>query len=261
MIAHATTIPVAFAERLDGYACEPIGTGQSEAKVYRLSAPNRPTMFLKHEALGEFSEIRAEAAALRWLGARQFPCASVIDEISDGETCWLLTSQVEGRDLSSARDLEAHEIIAIAAQALRRLHELDIAGCPFDRHLHAQVKLARSRVDAGLVDPTDFDEERQGQTAGQLFAELLAGQPTTEDLVVTHGDATFENLIESRGRFSGFIDCGRLGVADRYRDLALVARSIEDRLGPQWTASFFELYGLQRDPARIGFYQLLDELF
>ena len=261
MIAHATTIPVAFAERLEGYACEPIGTGQSDAKVYRLSAPSRPTMFLKHEALGEFSEIRAEAAALRWLGARQFPCASVIDEITDGETCWLLTSQVEGRDLSSARDLEAHEIIAIAAQALRRLHELDIAGCPFDRHLHAQVKLARSRVDAGLVDPTDFDEKRQGQTAGQLFAELLARQPTTEDLVVTHGDATFENLIENSGRFSGFIDCGRLGIADRYRDLALVARSIEDRLGPQWIASFFELYGLQPDPARIGFYQLLDEFF
>ncbi|HLX56069.1 MAG TPA: phosphotransferase, partial [Ktedonobacteraceae bacterium] len=59
-----------------------------------------------------------------------------------------------------------------------------------------------------------------------------------------------------------FIDWGRAGIADRYQDLALAARSLAYNFGPGWESLLWEAYGLQTvDAAKIAFYRLLDEFF
>ena len=136
-----------------------------------------------------------------------------------------------------------------------------IDSCPFDHSLEQKITRAREHLLAGLIDEEDFDDSRLGQSAETVFQQLLATRPTQEDLVVTHGDACLPNLLAANDRFSGFVDCGRLGVADRYQDLALAAHSITDNLGEQWLPLFFEVYGVEPDLQRIAFYQLLDEFF
>jgi kanamycin kinase len=63
----------------------------------------------------------------------------------------------------------------------------------------------------------------------------------------------------------GFIDLGRAGVADRYQDLALMTRSFESPLNPQfngWSERFFECYGIREpDDAQLEFYRTLDEFY
>jgi aminoglycoside 3'-phosphotransferase II len=80
--------------------------------------------------------------------------------------------------------------------------------------------------------------------------------------VVTHGDATFDNiLIDANGRV-GFIDCGRAGRADRYVDLSLLALQIDEHLGARWISQFREAYGIaRRDHCKAAFFDDLYELF
>jgi kanamycin kinase len=80
--------------------------------------------------------------------------------------------------------------------------------------------------------------------------------------VLIHGDYCFPNVVVKDWSLSGFIDLGRCGVADRYHDLAQVARSVRRNLGERWVAPFLAAYGMDEpDGAKLRYYQLLDELF
>lgn len=257
----APELPRAWAADLAGYTCRPQTIGCSEAAVFRLEARGRQTLFVKAEPVGPLCELPEETARLRWLAGQDVACPQVLSELEEMQRRWVLMSAVAGRDLASSPDLAPERIVTIVAEALRSLHALDMNACPFDHRLDRRVALARSRMEAGLVDETDFDEERLGRSAADLFEDLLARCPEGEDLVVTHGDACLPNLLAHDGRFTGFVDCGRLGVADRHQDLALASWSIRHNLGADWVEPFLQRYGGKVDPDRLAFYRLLDEFF
>ncbi|WEX89002.1 aminoglycoside 3'-phosphotransferase [Sinorhizobium garamanticum] len=254
-------LPPAFRDRLSGYTSEKDTLGQSASTVLLLRADGQPPLVVKHEKSGPFAELENEAARLEWLAAQGLPCPRVLGQAQHAGQRWLLVEAIEGIDLASSR-LSPAERIVILADALRSLHRLDPAKCPFDHRLRSRIAAAEARMDAGLVDENDFDDERQGRTARELFGELQLRNPKDEQLVVTHGDACLPNIVAQGGRFAGFIDCGRLGVADLHQDIALACRSISYNLGKEWVQPFLGLYGLPNpDPEKLSFYCLLDEFF
>ena len=92
--------------------------------------------------------------------------------------------------------------------------------------------------------------------------ELLSTRPSIEDLVFTHGDYCLPNVLLLGGELTGFVDWGRAGVADLYKDIALVLRSLEKNTGEDLADMFFEAYGLSsRDADRVEYYKLLDEFW
>ncbi|MEZ5708978.1 MAG: APH(3') family aminoglycoside O-phosphotransferase [Blastomonas sp.] len=233
--------------------------GGSQATVYRLTAPGCQTLYLKTEEAGPFAELPSEAVRLRWMALAGLPVPKLEAELRHDNGNWLLTCGLPGRSLDRNPELRPVEIVRIMAEAMLRLHTVDIAACPFDHRLETRIAYARQRMLAGQVDVSDFDEERTGRNVEELYRELEEMKPLTEDLVFTHGDFCNDNLIAEEGRFTGFVDCGRAGVADRYQ--ALAWRTIARNLGEECTAMFFRLYGIVPDERRLRFFCLLDEFF
>ncbi|WEX77162.1 aminoglycoside 3'-phosphotransferase [Sinorhizobium numidicum] len=254
-------LPPRFRARLAGYSFEKDTLGQSASTVFLLKAEGRARLVLKQERAGPFAELAQEAARLEWLAAKGLPCPRILAHEVHAERNWLMMEAVEGVDLASS-PLAPGQRITILAEALRRLHQLDIADCPFDRRLETSIAMAKARMEAGLVDEADFDDVRLGRTAKDLFGELGARRPRDEQLVVTHGDACLPNIIVQDDGVAGFIDCGRLGVADLHQDIALACRSIAYNLGNDWVQPFLNLCGLPNpDPEKLFYYCLLDEFF
>lgn len=255
-------IPTKWRAEFSRASIEVQAIGESGADVVRIRRGSGQDLFVKSEPIGARNELRNEIACLSWLNLQGLPAPSVLDTATENRRHWMLMTALPGRNLASANGLAPVKIVGLLARALRRLHQVPIAACPFDRRLESRIKIARVRVSADLVDESHFDEVRQGLTANDLLEELLSsGPPVPEDLVVTHGDACLPNFMADAGRFTGFIDCGRLGVCDRFQDLALAARSIERNLGQEWVAPFFRGYGVVPDERRIALYRLLDEFF
>lgn len=114
-------------------------------------------------------------------------------------------------------------------------------GSPFDQTLKVKLPAACRRVELNLVDPSDFDDERKGQSANEAMQCLIETPTPPEELVFCHGDLCLPNVLIIAGRCSGFIDLGRAGVADKYQDLALLGRSISWDLNPVYSTSDFGL--------------------
>jgi len=255
-------LPGPVRQQVRGYRWTRQTIGRSQAGVFRLDAPGKPILFLKVEPSGPLAELAGEAARLGWLTDRGVACPRVAAFAADRGHDWLLMTAVPGCDLVSLPPGNAVAAIGVMADALRRLHALDIRSCPFDHSLDHRIADARVRVEAGAVDTDDFDDERQGWSAEDAFARLLETKPSAEDLVVTHGDACMPNFIAEGDAFSGFVDCGRLGVADRHQDLALACWSIRYNLGEAWIEPFLQRYGgAGIDAGKLSYYRLLDEFF
>ncbi len=127
-------------------------------------------------------------------------------------------------------------------------------------------RLAEARIATGPVREDDFDAERRGHRATDLFAELLGMVPSHEDLVFVHGDFCLPNvfLTQSEGglHVTGLVDCDRAGIGDRHQDLALAVRSLTYNLGPDTVAPFLSAYDGSRIDSRIlEFFTILDEFF
>lgn len=252
--------PGSWAERLSGYSAVPQTIGRSGDEVLSLIRGGIPLLFLKSEPVDPLSELPGEAERLRWLGLQGVPCPEVVAFATEAGRHWLLMSALPGRDLASAPDIAPERLVTLAADALRLLHGVDFGNCPFDHRAVHRVALARRRIDAGEVDAADLDEP--GGDLERLHARLCQTTPQTEALVVTHGDASMPNLMVSAdGTFAGFIDCGRLGVADRWQDLAIAMASIARNFGDAHVLPFLARYGAPLDVERRDWYRLLDEFF
>lgn len=178
-------------------------------------------------------DLHREAAKLRW-AARYLTVPAVIGIGRDGPLEWLHTAGLPGATAVHPRWIaDPRPAVRAIATGLRALHDrLPVDHCPFSWSVPSRLAPLSEAARRGLPDP-----------------------PPVDRLVVCHGDACAPNtLLTDDGAWSGHVDFGELGVADRRADLAVAAWSLGHNYGGDWSAEFFAAYGVPPDPDRIDFY-------
>lgn len=257
-------MPASMATSLEGYQWAPITIGESGSNVYRLyGKPKAPDLFLKRGKYDVADDVTDEMVRLRWL-AERIPVPTVVNFVRTLDEAWLLTTAMPGRTVYEELEANPDACLAIAdalADFLRRLHEIPTIECPFNSNHIYRLALARKRIEAGMVEVDDFDDERKGWAAEQVWDAMHNLLPFTPDPVTTHGDFSLENLFVREGKVTGCIDVGRSGVADRYQDIAILWNRLGE-FGSLPQERFVEQYGITDvDRRKLSFHLMLDELF
>ncbi|GAA2800064.1 aminoglycoside 3'-phosphotransferase [Kribbella solani] len=258
-----------------------VEVGESATKVYR-----RGNLFAKCCDPSGVADLVAERDRTSWLSGTGLPGATVVDWLESappapapalgepatsssrgalattGGAC-LVTSAVPGVPGDALPPASYERAMVSLGRVFRDLHAL--TGCPFERPLDSIVATATDVVRRGAVNPDFLTDEWRLLEPSELLAQVVAERPYIEsrsEPVVCHGDACLPNIFFDPDTLevTGLIDLGRLGVADRYVDLALTTIQLQD----EWSidpAPFLEAYGLPSpDDRRLHFHRLLDPL-
>ncbi|HEV2888096.1 MAG TPA: aminoglycoside 3'-phosphotransferase [Jatrophihabitans sp.] len=217
--------------------------------------------FLKWTPVSSGIDLGREVARLRW-AVRFTPVPTVLDQGRDAAGQWIVTAALPGDNAVTDRWLvdPARAVTAIGT-GLRALHgALPVTGCPFSWSVPDRVADARRRARAGRLDPAAWHPEHRGLSVDQALA-VLRQPPEIDRLVVCHGDSCAPNtLLSQDGSWTGHVDLGSLGVADRWADLAIATWSADWNYGPGWSGRLLEAYGIDADPVRTRYYRLLWDL-
>ena len=189
------------------------------------------SIFVKWAPMGVGLDLAAERDRMLWaLAYTPVPVVLDYQETPDGEL--LVTRAIEAANAVSPRWIaDPAGAVRALAIGLRHWHDaLPVADCPFDRSPGTRI------------------EGRSG-VAG------LASSPSVDRLVVAHGDPCAPNtLLSDEGIAVAHVDLQRLGVADRWADIAVASRNTVLNYGRGWERLFLEAYGVEPDPGRQQYY-------
>ena len=255
-----TAVPVAVRAVAAGQPTRAVWENELGGITFEVGAdPGR--RFVKWAPAGSGIDLGAEAARLSW-AVSVTPVPRLLSRGEDESGSWIVTAALPGQSAVTDR-WKADPATAVTAigVGLRELHRAaDPAACPFSWWAEDRLASVRKQASEGRIDPESWHPAHRPlgiRRALQLVEEI----PPVDRLVVCHGDSCAPNtLLTDDGRWSGHVDLGDLGVADRWADLAVATWSTQWNYGPGWDALLLDAYGVRPDPARIRYYRLLWDL-
>jgi kanamycin kinase len=252
-------VPTAVLKVAAGRTVRPVWQNEVGGLTFKVLGGTAP-VFVKWQPAGTNVDLAAEAERLDWAGLFS-AVPSVLGRGEDEEGAWLVTTEVPGQSAVSRQWVEdpASAVRAIG-EGLRAFHSLPVALCPFSWSVEGRLVDAHHRAAAGLLDPGHWHPDHRSLSVDQALS-LLCIPPPVDKLVVCQGDACAPNtILTDDGHWSGHVDLGAMGVADRWADLAIATWSTEWNYGPGWSTQLLAAYGVSDDPVRTRYYRLLWDL-
>ena len=236
----STRLPEELAERLKGYSFSRHPYDETGASIYVLTHQTMPRLYLKIRD-DQTDRLSAEHSMLRWINQR-IPSPEPLYYTKEDSSEYLLTTEVKGTPTYQVEPSMHEDAVRVLAETLRRIHRLDTTGCPATHTIDNWTKsLGETGVDVGS----------------------LGDWRPQESLCFTHGDYCLPNIIVADGRLSGVIDWDYAGLADPYVDFVSCTWSLRYNYGEEAETLiplFFEIYGVEINDEKLGFYRRLNEL-
>lgn len=237
---------------------EEISIGCSESQIIRIKKNNQ-IYYLKMAKLGMLTK---EYNKLKWLdGKLRVPRIVIYDKNDDTE--FLITEAVRGEMVCSSKYQDNPELgIKIIAQAFKDIYAVDISECPFDVSIDYKLKLVETNVRDKLIDAMQVNEKYLLEFGSlEKILTFLQENKFYDEKCFSHGDISLPNLFADGNNFSGFIDVGECGIADKWFDLAICEKSIIRNFGLKYVGRFYEELGIIPDRKKIDYYILMMELY
>jgi aminoglycoside 3'-phosphotransferase-2 len=255
------SLPPGWRNRLASCEVTPVRSGMSSASLFHLRGAKLDDIYLKMGQGADAAEVRSEIERTLWLATRGLPVPSIICSFDGGEVVAVMMTALRGAHPPDC-GRPVREVIDILARAMIAFQAEPLAGCPFDETIAARLARAHALLARGGIDSEHFSERNRGKTPLQIYERLLAARPQSEELVLIHGDATFDNILIDAAGNVGFLDCGHCGRGDRAIDLTCMAADIEEHFGTEWAKPFLRYFGVvERNSTKALFFSDLYELF
>lgn len=215
------------------------------------------------------SETANEVKMMKWL-RNIVPVPELIAAETENDTSFILMSKIKGKMLcDEVFTNNPEKLLSLLSDGLKQLWSIDIKNCPCNNTLDFKLAAARFNVENGLVDIDNTEPETFCENGFQSPEELLKWleeNKPKEELTLTHGDFSLQNIFAENDKISGFIDLGKAGIADKWQDIAICYRSLKHIFSSKRNDKFhsdmlFEKLGIEKNEEKLKYYILLDELF
>lgn len=246
------------------YVCDDLGLSGSTVLLY-------DDMVLKIEP--DSKHVQNTIAMMHWMNGKMPVPRVIAHEVENGKS-YLLMSRVKGKMACDDYYLQNSDLmVRLLADTLRKLWQVDISDCPITIRLDDELQEAQYNIDNGHVDIEGAQPDTYGENgfeSPQHLLDWLKANKPVYDPVLSHGDFCLPNIFYENDILSGLIDIGRSGICDRYKDIALCWRSLQNNFNgsyggpvyPDFDADLlFEMLEIKPDREKIRYYILLDELF
>ena len=257
-------LPASIAAILGGRTGVMDGLGKSRAQVLLFD-----DYVLKIRPADSWDTV--DVQILQWFAGKAPVPQVAAHEIRDGLD-WLLMTRIHGKELCKPEIMNRPVLLLdCMAEALHALWSIPVTGCPFEKTVADNLSHAEAAILAGRFDPSDCEPETFGPGGFEnpkALLDWLKNNLPQQDRVVTHGDFCLPNLFTDGSKFTGFIDVGSAGAADRWMDLALGWRSLKHNSDGHYGKVYpyihpddlFRAAGVPKDEEKLRYYILLDEL-
>ncbi len=213
-----------------------------------------------------------ERRMMTWLRGK-LPVPEILAYEEEDGMSWLLMTRLPGQMACADRYMaDPALLVRLLARGLKDLWEVDTRDCPVNQSLSKLLADARRQVEQGLVDLDNVQPETFGEGGfenPEALLHWLEENRPEEEPVLSHGDYCLPNVFFQEDSVSGFLDLGRCGVGDKWFDIALCYRSLQNNFsglyGRPWPGldpmDLFRELDLQPNWEKLRYYILLDELF
>ena len=236
-----------------------IGIGCSNSQILKVEKEGK-IYFLKMATLGSLT---IEYKKFNWLAGKIKVPEITLYEIENNIE-YLITKTLPGEMLCSNYYLKNDNWklgIPIVVEAFTEIYTVDIKDCPFNVALDYKLALVKDNIENNrerLNINTQILE--RFKTPENIYNYLLENR-FEEDLCFSHGDISLPNIFVKDNKFSGFIDVGECGIADKWFDIAIAVKTINRNYGEEAVDLFFDKLGIYRNQTKIDYYLLLMELY